>query len=117
MTAPRKSPLPAVTEAMVTAQVIGWLRVKGWRCERVQSGLFGDSGKKVRVGIPGISDWNCFKGSRYFKLELKRPGKTLSALQSEYFESCKRDKMNIMWADSFGGFLARFEVEPWSVER
>ena len=106
-----------LTEAQVTAQVIGWLRTHGWRCERVQSGLFGERGKKVRVGIPGINDWNCFKGSRYFKLELKAPNKKLSALQVEYFNQAKRDKLNIMWCDSLESFLARFETEAWSVER
>jgi len=104
-----RATLPALTEAQVTEAVIGWLRSRGWRCERVQSGLYDSAklGKKVRVGIPGIADWNCFKGPRYFKLELKAPGKELSSKQAEYFAACKRDKMNIMFADSFGSFLAK----------
>lgn len=111
--------LPKLTEAMITEQVIGWLRSRGWRCERVQSGLYDSAkiGKKVRVGIRGVPDWNCFKGSRYFKLELKAPGRTLSEDQERYFAEAKRDRLNVMWADSLGSFLARFEVEPWSIER
>ncbi len=114
----RIAKLPDLTEAQVTEVVIDWLRTNGWRCERVQSGLFKTKdGRTIRIGKRGWSDWNCFKASRYFKLELKRPGKELSKDQVEYFEGCKRDKLNIMWADSFGSFLAKFEVEPWSVER
>jgi hypothetical protein len=123
-TATRRAPaLPKLTEKMVTEQVIGWLRSKQWTCERSQSGLFaekgkrGEQGKKIRIGKKGINDWNCFKGSRYFKLELKAPGKTLSEDQEKYFAECKRGKLCIMWADSLGSFLAKFEIEPWSIEQ
>lgn len=107
-----------LSEAQVTIQIISWLRLHGWRCERVQSGLFKTKdGRTIRIGKKGWSDWNCFKGPRYFKLEVKKLGKELSGDQLEYFAECKREKMNVMWADSFNSFVARFEIEPWSVER
>jgi hypothetical protein len=117
MTAPAQRITLTLTEAHVVSAVIGWLRSRGWRCERQQSGLFGDSGRKVRVGTPGIFDWNCFKGPRYFKLEVKRPGKDLSDLQKQYFNQAKREKLNVMWCDSFDSFIERFQAEAWSVER
>jgi hypothetical protein len=108
---------PPVTEKHVTEAVIGWLRAKGWMCVRQQSALLGESGKKVRIGTPGLPDWVCFKGLRYFFLELKRPGKKLSEDQKIWFALAQREKINAMWCDSFENFMAKFEIESWSVER
>jgi hypothetical protein len=117
MSAPQK--LPALTEKMVTEQVIGWLKAKGWLCVRLQSGLVDLPGaRKMRVGTPGLPDWCCFKDKRYFFLELKRAGKQLSADQIQWFvEVAGRKKLNAIWCDGLGNFLAKFEVEPWSIER
>jgi hypothetical protein len=110
--------LPALTEKQVTEAVIGWLRVKGWMCVRLQSGLMDLPGnRKIRIGIPGLPDWCCFKGSRYFFLEMKRPRKELSEDQKIWFALAERNKINAMWCDGLGNFLAKFEIEPWSVER
>ncbi len=115
---PKRTKLPALTEKHVTDQVIGWLRAKGWMCVRQQSGLVNLPGdRKMRVGTPGLPDWCCFKGARYFFLELKRPSKKLSEDQLIWFAMAERNKINAMWCDGLGNFLAKFEIEPWSVEQ
>lgn len=46
-----------------------------WFCERVQSGLFQDGNRYIRVGVPGKLDVQGMTVSgRYFEFEAKRPG-------------------------------------------
>ncbi len=115
---PKRAKLPALTEKHVTEAVIGWLRAHNWLCVRLQSGLVDLPGaRKMRVGTPGLPDWACFKGSRYCFIELKRPGKTLSSDQKIWFALAQKNKINCLWADGLGSFLAKWEIEPCSVER
>jgi len=118
MTQSARRALPKLTEAQITEQVIGWLRSKQWECVRLQSGLMRTKdGRPIRIGKKNIPDWICTKRERYFYLELKRPGETLSAGQLGWFAEARLKKLNAMWADSFGGFLAKFEIATWAVER
>lgn len=102
---------PKLTEADVTKQCIPWLRVQGWVCERVQSGLMvTKDGRRMRVGSPGALDWNCFKGPKYFKLEIKAPGKKPSVDQDIYMALAEQRGMPVMWADSFEMFLEKWKA-------
>jgi hypothetical protein len=105
-------PNPAkLSEAQVTEQCIQWLRLKGWTCERVQSGLMNLPGnRRIRIGSKGVPDWNCFKGPLYFKLELKAPDGTLSSDQLAYFDMARTNKMPCIWADSLESLIARYEL-------
>lgn len=92
---------PKLKEADVTKQCIEYLRSQRWVCERVQSGLMmTKDGRRMRVGSPGALDWNCFKGPKYFKLEIKRPGKKPSVDQLIYMGLAAQRGMPCLWADS-----------------
>ena len=115
---PTKTKLPAITERMVTEAAIGWLRAKGWTCVRLQSGLLGTKdGRKMRVGTPGLPDWFAVKRDKYCFVELKSPGKELSAAQRDWFAQAQRNRINCVWADSLSSLIARFECGAWSVEK
>jgi len=90
-----------LNEKQVTDQCIGWLRAKGYVCERVQSGLMmTKDGRRMRVGSPGALDWNIFKGAKYFKLEMKATGKKPSVDQDIYMALAAERGMPCIWADS-----------------
>ena len=91
-----------LTEAQVTEQCIDYLRAEGWRCIRLNSGLFQrPNGKhRVRIGEPGMPDWICVPGGRVhghlrpaaFFLELKRSkGGQLSDAQSRWIYDATED--------------------------
>ncbi len=97
-----------LTEKMVTDQCIPWLRAKGWVCERVQSGLMvTKDGRRMRVGSPGALDWNCFNGTKYFKLELKSTGRKPSVDQDIYMALAAERGMPCIWADSLDMMIAK----------
>ncbi len=97
-----------LNEKQVTEQCIGYLRSRQWVCQRVQSGLMmTKDGRRMRVGSPGALDWNCFKGPRYFQLELKATGKKPSADQDIYMALACERSMPCLWADSLDMMIAK----------
>ncbi len=99
-----------LTEKMVTEQCIGYLRSQQWVCQRVQSGLMMSmDGRRIRVGSPGALDWNCFKGPRYFQLELKATGRKPSVDQDIYMTLAEDRGMPCLWADSLEMMIAKME--------
>lgn len=101
---------PKLTEKQVTDQCIQWLRSQRWVCERVQSGLMvTKDGRRMRVGSPGALDWNCFQGPRYFKLELKRPGKRPTVDQEIYMALAAQRGMPCIWADSLDMLMEKIK--------
>ncbi len=108
---PRAPKLPTLTEKQVTEQVIGWLKVNGWLCVRLQSGLMELPGnRRIRVGTPGLPDWACFNHDRYFFLELKAPGKAPSIAQLDWMRMAHTKGLTVLWADGLGNFLGNMEA-------
>lgn len=106
-----KQPLAHLTEKHVTEQVIGWLKAHSCYCVRLNSGLISTpDGRRMRIGERGLPDWIILRDKRYFFLELKRPGKTLSPDQESWFEFAKRGGYPAIWADGLGMFLVKLET-------
>ncbi len=100
-----------LSEADVTKQCIPWLKIQGWTCIRLQSGLVDLPGnRKMRVGVKGLPDWIAVKGKIAVFVELKAPGKVPSIDQEIWMEMARQRKHLVMWADSFDGFIDRFEA-------
>jgi hypothetical protein len=106
-----KKPLAHLTEKHVTEQVIGWLKAHRFYCVRLNSGLISTpDGRRLRVGERGLPDWIIIRGLRFFFMELKRPGKTLSPDQENWFAWATREGIPAIWADGLGMFLAKLEA-------
>ena len=85
---------------------------------RFNSGAYADGGRYIRFGFVGCPDIiGQMTDGRILCLEIKRPGKKLSEDQLIWFAFAERNKINAMWCDGLGNFLAKFEIEPWSIER
>jgi hypothetical protein len=100
----------ALREADVTRQILDYLHAHGWRCLRMQSGLFQrpNGGKaRVRIGEAGLPDYIVMRGNpavrtcpQMFFLELKRPGGKPSAAQMEWRRQAEADGFAVCCADS-----------------
>lgn len=113
-------------EADVTKQILDYLRVRRWRCERQQSGLMylGEYEPKadgpippkkekryMRLGENGKADYVClrpvtgqpglFEG---FYLELKKPGHKPNADQVEWMLKRQVEGFLAVWFDSLVQF-------------
>jgi len=86
-----------LTEAQVTKQCIDFLIAEGWRCIRLNSGLFQRPGGKVRVriGEPGMPDYVCFLGDQYFFLEFKGANGRLRENQAKWIRQAVADRLNV----------------------
>lgn len=98
-------------ERDVTAQIIRYLRVRGWRCQRQHSGLarFPGGGAPVRIGEPGIADWLCLRPlcegvAEVFYLELKAPGGKLSQAQQDWLRRRTVERFEAIAAHSLEWF-------------
>ncbi len=102
----------SVSEKIVTQSCIQWLKIQGWTCIRLNSGLMQTpDGRRMRVGTPGLPDWIAVRGGRYYFLELKAHGKKLSAAQEEWFTLARINRLNAIWADSLEMLLEKYHEE------
>lgn len=107
-----------LTEKDVTEQIVKFLRARGWRCQRQQSGMFrqnwqakpGDPNSGlVRVGEKGMADWLIIRPIYHqprwrcevFYLEIKAPGRTPKADQLKWLDRRHIEGIEATWCDSF----------------
>lgn len=124
----RREDLP---ENQVTKTCLDWLRVKGWICIRMQSGLFTRPGAErvkgaiIRVGEKGRADWHAYRpiavgGNRIdarksaplfqvSELEFKAPGKIPKPEQRKWLRIRRETGTPADWFDSFEKFRAWYE--------
>lgn len=99
-----------LSEAQVTKQIIDFLRAEGWRCIRLQSGLFQRpmSGVRIRIGEPGMPDWLVMKQRCPLYaafLEIKGTGKTSRPDQVAWRTAAQKDGFTCEVFDNFETFL------------
>lgn len=106
-------PCAGEKERDVSARIIRYLRVRGWRCQRQQSGLarFPGGGAPVRIGEPGMADWLCLRPlceglAEVFYLEVKAPGGKLSDAQQEWLRRRTVERFEAVTAHSLEWFDA-----------
>ncbi len=90
---------------------IGWLKLKGWKCIRLQSGLVRGHtrGTMMRLGELGLPDWICVKGQRCFFLELKARGKKLRPAQEAWLAEAIANGTSSFWTDDFEEFKTLYK--------
>lgn len=99
-----------LTEAQVTQACIQWLRLKGYTCIRLQSGLVNLPGdRKMRVGTPGLPDWVVVNGRNCFFLELKATGKQPNTNQDLWMFLAGERGILCLWADSLEMLQAKMK--------
>ncbi len=95
----------ALSEADVTAQVIGRLAADGWTCIKLDCGW--DANLQRVYGEPGMCDWFCGKRSLYLGrphltfLEIKRPYETPEPHQLAWMDGMRKRGFHCDWVDSY----------------
>jgi hypothetical protein len=106
-------------ENQVEAQVLGWLRIRGWICTRQQSGLFSRPfapQSRITVGERGMADYRCERpiipaGKRpqdgtwpheLWYLETKGLGERPSPAQQAWLDARNALGTPATWCDSLG---------------
>ncbi|MGH6631581.1 MAG: hypothetical protein ACREB3_17770 [Burkholderiales bacterium] len=106
-----KPKLPKLTEADVTRQVCDLMNAKGYRCMRLQSGMFAVGNRLVRVGERGLPDWLFLRPpgvqlgwtSTIF-VEIKAPGREPDAKQRAWHADAARARLLSTWTDDIDDF-------------
>ena len=94
-----------LTEADVTAQVIGRLAADGWTCIKLDCGW--DANLQRIYGERGMCDWLCAKRSLYIGrphltfLEIKRPCATPEPHQLAWMAGMRKRGFHCEWCDSY----------------
>lgn len=96
-------------EAVLTKQVIGFLRLHQWQCVRTNSGLLTrpNSAARIRIGAPGMADWLCIRRDRVgmlfqvFWLELKSRGNAPSDKQYKFLAEQRALGFPAVWLDHY----------------
>jgi hypothetical protein len=106
-------------ENKVEAQIVGYLRVLGWRVARRQSGRFRCLSHPgvVTIGEPGEADYECLRPlvggwlpnqnsgkCHHFFLEIKAPGKKPDDNQLLFGRRMQVQGFIWVWFDSLEGF-------------
>lgn len=113
-------PKPRLTENHIELQVTAFLRLRGWRVERRQSGLFsrpwGDGKSRIRIGEVGLADWQASRPVHdrpglveFLYLEVKAPGKRLRIEQRQWLESRRAEGFIAHVTDSLTEFEAWYK--------
>lgn len=125
-----RKPAGWLPENIVESQVLGFLRVRSWRCIRQHSGVFLGAGVLIgileksksvaqvrerindcmtRFGEKGRCDWMCVRTSSgrvpafphdVFELEVKGPGNKPSPHQLAYIRKLNATGTPALWVDS-----------------
>lgn len=100
---------PAVTktENDVEAEIIGFLKNRGWIIRRQHSAVVRSlAGHSIRLGEVGQCDWSAMRPCaqprivEYLEIEVKRPGEKPSKAQREYIAKRLHRGISATWADS-----------------
>lgn len=113
MTTPRRVTavrIPALRERDVTRVGIDWLRSRGWKMMRLQSGavraLTGNT--FMRLSEAGTPDWVGLREMAGLLVEFKRPGKKPSKVQAGFHADCERRGIPVIWADSLSMLIDKY---------
>ena len=102
------------TENEVEADVVGWLRKRGWIVRRQHVGTFyTSSGIPISIGETGACDWWGVRAvshgyAEYIEIEIKATGKRPSKKQGEYMALRKHRGFTCIWADSLEIFEKKY---------
>jgi hypothetical protein len=98
------------SENDIEAEIIGYLRERGWICRRQHVGVYSTpDGRRQAIGDRGECDWRCFRAhdgilAKYLELEVKAPGKKPTSAQMEYMAKRQAQGFVAVWADSLEMF-------------
>lgn len=124
----------AMPENTVEAQIVGFLRAKGWIVKRAQVGTYVpywaamrlkeggalDHVNVVRIGEAGEADWIVSRPVRsmpglvhMFHMELKGPGQHPKEAQNRWMARAKALGLMAVWFNSFDRFRSWY-YQTWS---
>lgn len=110
--------MSTVTENDVEAEIIGFLKNRGWIIRRQHSAVVKSlSGFAIRLGEVGQCDWSAMRPSgqdrtvEYLEIEAKAPGKKPDKAQREYIAKRLHQGISATWADSLDVFRRWYHME------